>query len=288
MDWFSQTFHHVVSVCVCMSLLWRSRWIMPLLHKTEDSRLEKIFGSTARVTHGTRRRRGKRDTVSGIMFQEIEKDQAKEGLELSTTRVKSTWFLSGGRDWLDLSIRNRNWLGCSVGIDRLGFFVGMHEIDFFFRLQPENDLAFGIKMDLVFAWVVELDLIFVHRPKYTWFLWSGSKWTWFLCGWWKSSGFLCSAGTDVVLVRGMILLLVVWAVEIDACFVCGPKMTWFFVWGIEIDLIFAWVVEIALFFVCRPKMTWFSSGGSKMTWFLCRWSQNWLGCFVSGRNWLGC
>ena len=40
-------------------------------------------------------------------------------------------------------------------------------------------------------------------------------------------------------------MVIVWVVEIDLVFVCGPKMTWFCV-GIEIDLVIVWVVEIDL------------------------------------------
>lgn len=69
-----------------------------LLDKADDSRQKKRFEDTPCVTHYTHTRdtrhtpqtRDKRDTAVWGITTEIEKDSAKEELEHSTTRKKST------------------------------------------------------------------------------------------------------------------------------------------------------------------------------------------------------
>ena len=115
-------------------------------------------------------------------------------------------------------------------------------------------------MDLAFACVGgQTSLGFVCiRPDMTWrsihlvFVW-GIEVDLFLCGWSKLTRFLSSAGSDVYFV---------WVLDIDLFLVRA-----------ENDLVFMWVVEIDIFFVCGPKMASFSCGGSKKTWFSCRWSK---------------
>ena len=63
-------------------------------------------------------------------------------------------------------------------------------------------------------------------------------------------------------------MVIVWVVEIDLVFVCGPKMTWFCV-GIENDLVFVWLVEVDLMSVWEIETDLVSVKGSELTWFLC-------------------
>ena len=114
----------------------------------------------------------------------------------------------GGRNRLDFSAEDRNWLDFSVGI-------GIHLVSVWglkmtwLTVWIEINLAFvsgGIETDFVFV-LVEIDLFFVRGSKWSWLLCAGRKW--------------------LALLVGIDWLGFVLMVEIELVFVRGPEITLF-------------------------------------------------------------